>query len=121
MRQEQIRLRPRKGEETVGQADITTLSAGSRGLKVGLWLLFGVAGLGTIVIPGMHFVTPWLIPLISLGMAWNAWNKTHILHKVSGECPLCGETGTWTDVVWDTQLWERCPHCNEPIEIILAS
>ena len=53
MERDEVRLRPRKGDEAVGHADITKLSSTSRGIKVVLWLLFGVAGMATIVIPSI--------------------------------------------------------------------
>lgn len=118
MASETVELKPRKGDSTSGLAVITRVPSGIRAAKASGFVAVGLLGVGTVVVPGVHFVGPWLIPLVGIGLGWSTWKKDKVVHSVNGSCPHCGASASWSDVVVDDQIWERCPACREPIEVV---
>lgn len=114
-------LKNRKGVEVEVQAEVKRYTASSRSLVAGgLVLTTTTLGLGTIVIPGLHFVGPWLIPLLGMAVAWYLYNRVMVVGNVTGDCPDCDKPMTITEggSVGNDPMWLRCPHCHTPLEFL---
>ena len=118
---ESVQLRTREGATGEAQAEVTRYSAGRR-LAVSLTLAVGgtVLGLSTLIIPGVHFVGPWLIPLLSLGIAGYLFRRTMVIGTVRGPCLSCGADMVLDEggSVGNDAVWLRCPACNTPHELL---
>ena len=112
-------LKNRKGVEVDVQAEVTRYTAGQRGVVAGALVLTTTPlGLATLFIPGVHFVGPWLIPMLGMAVAWYLYNRVMVVGDVTGDCPDCSEHMIITEggSVGNDPMWLRCPHCNTPLE-----
>lgn len=118
---EPIALRARSGARTEGTAVITRWSGPRRGARAISIAVAGLLiGMATVIIPAVHLVSTWLIPLLSLGIAWYVVQIRSRVDRVEGVCPSCGASisaGPFGAATDDEPLWVRCPSCTIPLEV----
>jgi hypothetical protein len=119
---EASQLRTRDGRFVEAQAEVVRYGTAARILRGGGTVFgFTAVGLMTIVVPGVHLVLPWLLPLIGLGLGAYIGRVTMKVGEVRGTCPDCaaemviGKSGA---VARDEALWLRCPACTLPMELM---
>lgn len=121
---EALQLRTRDGSEGPAEAEVTHYSGGRR-LAISAVIAVGgtVLGLCTLIIPGVHFVGPWLIPLLSLGIAGYLFRRTMVIGTVRGTCLNCHEAMVIDEgaSVGNDAVWLRCPSCQTPHELMTPS
>ena len=76
-------------------------------------------GLCTIVIPGVHLISTWLIPLISLYVASYFYNRQGAIDDVQFTCPECDAASQSEGGAWEDPMWVRCSACSKPIRVTL--
>ena len=81
---------------------------------------FTVIGAATIVVPGVHFVAPWLLPILGIGIGIYLFRREMVIGTVEGDCPNCATPMTLTEggAVGNDPLWLRCPSCTTPLEFV---
>jgi hypothetical protein len=119
---EDITLKSRGGATTDASAEVQRFSSAQR-LSKALPVAVGgtVLGLCTIVIPGVHLISVWLIPLLSLGIAWYFYSRIGAVDSVTGPCPDCEAEMTAEGGPWEEPMWLRCSACNKPLEVRLST
>ncbi len=123
MSAERAIVRSRDGRETEVSADIRRYGAGRRaGTAAAVFGTAVVLGASSIVVPGVHFVAPWLLPLLGGGIALYLYNRVAVVDRVRGPCPSCGEAFCIEErgALGNDPLWLRCPHCGAPMELVDA-
>lgn len=118
---ESISLRARDGSTSQGSAQITRWSTATRaGRAVAIACCGILCGAASIIIPAVHLVSVWLIPLLSLGIAAYVLQVRSRIERVEGSCPKCGAAvaaGPFGAATDDEPLWLRCPSCVAPLEV----
>jgi hypothetical protein len=119
---EEVTLAARDGATTAGTAVVERFASGQRMTKaVAIGVGGTILGLCTIVIPGVHFISTWAIPLLSIGIAFYFYNKLGSIGAVAGECPACGAPVAAEGGPWEDPMWVRCSACNAPVEVRLST
>lgn len=119
---EEVTLATRDGKTGVGVTDVQRFSAGQRMSKAVPIAVGGtILGLCTIVIPGVHFISTWLIPLLSIGTAFYFYSKLGAIGAVTGTCPSCDKDLAAEGGAWEEPMWVRCSACNTPVEVKLQT
>jgi hypothetical protein len=116
-----VSLEARDGSVVEGTADVVRYTDGqrlARALPIGVGGT--ILGLCTIVIPGLHFVSTWLIPLLSIGTAVYFYNRKGLLGDTHATCPSCGAEMVAEGGPWEDPMYVRCNHCSTPLEVKLA-
>jgi hypothetical protein len=109
----------RDGTESPCNAEIHRYAQPTRLLRAGVVAGgFLLAGAASIVIPTVHLLSTWLLPLIGFGIAYYVYKVETKVGAVSGNCPDCA-----ADIQIDSAgtidadpLWLRCGTCNLPLE-----
>ncbi len=123
MATETVLLAPRQGDAVQGTTDVTRYGAGARAARAGGLLLGGLAlGAATIVIPTVHLISTWLIPLLGAGVALYVYRVRARVGEITGTCPSCGEAMRIESpgAVADEAVWVRCDRCAHPLELRLG-
>jgi len=122
MSQEKAQLRTRDDRIVEVSAIVKRYGTASRLLRGGgTVLVFGLLGLLTIPVPGVHLVMPWFLPLLGLGLGAYIARVSLYVGEVRGTCPDCSaemvieKSGA---VARDEALWLRCPQCTLPMELL---
>ncbi|MBX2799901.1 MAG: hypothetical protein KTR31_19635 [Myxococcales bacterium] len=122
MTNETVTLKQRSGDPVEGTAVVTRYAATDRTTRAGAIALGGIllGGL-SIVVPGVHLISTWLLPLLGLGIAAYVHRIHARVGTVRGICPSCGEDMAIEDTgaVADEAVWVRCDRCTHPMELIL--
>jgi hypothetical protein len=77
------------------------------------------AGIVTVVVPIMHFMTLWLVPLLSIGTAIWLYRCKARVRLVTALCPVCSGQVAAGGGDWEEPMWVRCRACNAPLELRL--
>ena len=119
---EDITLEDREGQSAGATALVDRYSSGARlGKGVGIAVGGLVLGAATIVIPGVHLISTWAIPLLAFGIAWYFYNKLGAVTEVQGTCPSCGASMQSEGGAWEDPMWVRCSGCNTPLQVKLSA
>lgn len=120
--QENVTVEDREKSRSEGTAEVTRFSGSQRLMKaVGVGVGGTILGLCTIIIPGLHFVTTWLLPLLSIGIAIYLYGRKGAVAAVKTTCPACGDPIEAEGGAWEEPMWVRCPKCQAPLQVILAN
>ncbi|MCB9684277.1 MAG: hypothetical protein H6735_04450 [Alphaproteobacteria bacterium] len=120
MPSEPFELKTRRGVASVATAEVVRTSRGTRYARAVAICVGGILiGAGTIIIPLVHFVAPWGIPLLSFALAAYVLTLRGRVLAVEGPCPACGETASFGDqgTLSNDPIWVLCPHCKEPLQM----
>ena len=117
---ETLQLMTRDGRSSTAQGRVRRYSSGARFARAGAIVLTGfmLGGL-SIFIPVVHLISTWLLPLLSLAMAWYFAAVRVVIGQVSGPCPQCGESLTVKGGAQASDLWVRCTSCATPFRFAL--
>jgi len=122
MASESIQLLTRDKQTAKAMAEITRYSDTTRLMRAGVVAIGGtVIGLCTIVIPVMHLISTWLIPLISWAIAWHIFGIQTVIGSVKGTCPGCDKAIELDGGPLASDLWARCPHCALPMQYVVGA
>ncbi len=115
MPMERIVLRDAQGRVVTGRAEITRLSTRARwpvalGASAAGILLGGLS----ILLPGVHVVTTWLLPTVGVGLAATVLHVQGRVERIEARCGAChdGVDGAGRRWVRDPSRWRvRCRRC----------
>ena len=116
----EVELRSPTNATQRAQADVVHYSRLDRGLRA---LGIGLAGIGlgglTILAPGVHLVTTWLLPVLGVAFGLAAASMTGWVRDVDGPCPSCrGPVRTkGPGPLWADEPTIRCPHCYAALRV----
>ena len=119
---ETVILAQRQGEPVQGTAEVTRYGAGARAARAwGLAIGGTVLGAASILVPGLHFVSTWLLPMLAIGLALYVVRIRARVGGITGVCPRCGEPMNVDSpgAVADEAVWVRCDQCMHPLELRL--
>lgn len=120
MATETVELRDRSGAAVEAQADLRRYSDAAR-MARGLPIAVGgvVLGACSILIPAVHLISTWLLPLLGGFIGWYVYRIRLVVGAVRGTCPKCGEAFEAEGGTWDEReaLWLRCNHCAHPLQL----
>ena len=121
--QESATLRLRDGRTAVASVAVERRSAGVRAVRAGWMAGAGlVLGVASVVVPILHLVSTWALPLAGAIGAWFAWNSATFIGAVRAACPACAaDAEIAPNGALDSPHWLRCPHCQAPLELSLES
>lgn len=120
MASEPFELKTRRGVASVATAEVLRISHTTRFARAAAICVTGILiGAGTIIIPLVHFVGPWAIPLLSFALAAYVLTLRGRVLSVEGPCPACGKTASFGDqgTLSNDPIWVLCPHCKEPLQV----
>lgn len=119
---ESILLHTRDKRTFEGEAEVKRLGTGARVLRAGAILVGGlVLGVGSVVIPVVHLISTWLLPILGLIGAVVAFRVTIKVPEIRMTCPECAKAGQVVGGAWEDPLWVRCPHCQLPLRVELVA
>jgi len=122
MAQEAIAFVNSQGASEPGVADVVRFSDVGRITTGVLWMVGGVLG-GTVclVVPVVHLVSTWALPLGGILMGIRTLKRRIVLYTPEGTCPTCGQHLQLSSGSIDDPSWQACPHCKAPLKIALAN
>lgn len=123
MSSEQVTLKQRQGDPVEAMAEVVRYGPGDRTTRAGTIAGAGVVLGGlSILVPGVHLISTWLLPLLGLGIAAYYYRIRAKVDRITGTCPNCGEAMSIGEVgtVTDEAVWVRCDKCSHPLELVLA-
>lgn len=118
MTRETITFHSPDAGEASGEAEVLRFSAAGRVALATLYVLGGLLGAtACIIIPGVHFITTWALPLLGVIMAVRTVRRDLIVHQPHGRCPSCGKHIELTGGPLDDPHWQKCPQCQAVVQI----
>ncbi len=119
MHEERITLETGDGASGPAVAEVIRYGSGAR---VGKAVLFAVAGFAggaaCIIIPVLHLITTWALPLAGILLCVRTLKTHERLDRISGPCPACSEP---LDLVGGTADQPRsCPKCGTALTVVLT-
>ena len=115
-----IALVAESGAERPAEGTLVRQSDGARVGRAIALALGGFAGaMVCVVIPGVHLITTWLLPLLGLVAARQALRTRARIEGLRGQCPACNaaielEGGRVTE-----PMFEPCPACHRNLRVAL--
>jgi hypothetical protein len=122
MAKETATLKHRDGRTIQVEADVRRYSAGSRTTKAAIIVAVAfLLGASSIIVPGVHFIAPWLVPILGIATAVYLYKRVMIVDRVQGICPDCDKAMAIDEggSVGNDPLYLRCPHCKTPLEFMV--
>jgi ribosomal protein S27AE len=108
-----VQLRNEAGATQPATGQWAEHAASERGLKAAV---FGVGGFlaaaPLILIPVLHLITTWLLPLLGIVAAVGAWRTSARLTRVRGDCPSCSESIQLDGGRFTAAMHDSCPACS---------
>ena len=94
----------------------------SRTVKAAAIMVAGFAGGGAcIIVPGLHLVTTWALPLLGIVLGLRAYRTQASIDGGQGACPACGKPIDLIPIKVGADLASMtCPSCKEPVAIRLV-
>ena len=120
MPEEPIRFEDQQNQFTLGTAEVVRYSTLARTTTATLYIVGGVLG-GTvcILIPLVHLITTWALPLLGIFMGIRALRRHVVLYQPQGPCPHCGKPMQLPGGSIDDADWQHCPHCQAILTVLL--
>lgn len=82
-----------------------------------LWIVGGLlGGLMFIIVPIVHLITTWALPLIGILMGVRAFKRRAVLYQITAQCPACGEAIETNGGSVDDPAWQVCPRCKTTLK-----
>jgi len=105
----------------VGSADVQRRSSAQRAVRAGALVVGGLAtGTICIVIPIVHLVTTWALPLLGVLLAVREMRREVVITRLEGQCPACEAMIDERDRGRDDPAVQVCPHCNRRLQIVFG-
>ena len=106
------------GESRDGRGLFRSFAKGARLAKAGAVLVGSIAlGACTIVIPVVHFIAPWLLPLAGTIAAVSIAKTEASLTEIEGSCPACETSVKLGGGRAIFPIREACDSCSRPLLI----
>jgi hypothetical protein len=116
-----LRLRVETGETAAATGVFESYATGPRVAKSLGILLAGIgAGAALVVVPILHLVTTWALPLAGILGCLRIWRTHARVHSISGACPGCQEALQLEGGRAAFPLRVDCPACHRPLFIDAA-
>ena len=117
-----LRFELRKGEVTrAGVAHARPISDAARVGRAVAFLLLGLVGaVACLLIPVLHLITTWALPLAGAVAAAHALRTRVRVGAVRGECPSCGQEVDLEVASTTEAVQALCPGCRTLIEVAPA-
>lgn len=120
MATEPVRLHTRDKRTVDASAEVVRADEGRRIAKAGAIFAAGlVAGLASIVVPVVHLVSTWALPLLGAAGAYFVYNQRVVIGRVRGTCPLCEAPLDAEGGALEDPMWIRCQACQGPLRLEL--
>lgn len=81
---------------------------------VGVGLLIALL---MLPIPGVHFFSTWMFPLLGLVAGGYLATKAGDVDSVAATCPACGAAVALPGGPIEASMWRACPACKAPVEL----
>ncbi len=119
MAQEVVVLTDAAGASAAGAADDVVRYSDAFRYGLGtMWIVGGFLAAGAcIVIPVVHLVSTWALPLLGIMLGMRTFKRRVILHDVKGECPACHQRIELVGGSIGDATWQKCPNCQAPLTI----
>ncbi len=114
---------------TLRAQDGRTASAGAvidrypSGARIGTAVAFFVGGFmgaaACIIVPILHLITTWALPLAGILMGLRTLRIEHRLGRIAGTCPLCEQQIELRGGPVKASNWRVCPSCRKDVELVL--
>jgi hypothetical protein len=78
-----------------------------------------ILGAATIIVPGVHLISTWFIPLLGSGIALYVFRVHARIGTIDGRCPSCEAEFSQNGGPYEDPMWIRCPSCSVPLELVL--
>lgn len=111
-------LHTETGAKGKAQGRLTEYPQGLRIFAALLWLGLGFGGaLALIVVPVVHLISTWLLPLVAILAAVNAIRTHARVSHVTGNCPACKGKLLLGGGRAVFPVRDSCEHCGRPLLI----
>ncbi len=116
-----ITLRAQDGRTAPAAATIDRYPTAARVGKAVAFFVGGLAG-GTacIIVPVLHLVTTWALPLAGIVMGLRTLKIEQRLSRINGTCPACSQRIELRGGPVKAAIWRVCPECDKDLEIVLG-
>lgn len=99
--------------EVIRYTDATRISRGVGAIAAGI--LFG--GI-CIIVPILHLITTWALPLLGIAAGVYLLNTRYKVKGLRGECPACGKEVELSSGSPDGPVKAVCPKCRQFLEVV---
>lgn len=114
----------RADDGTTGEARgvVTPISSASRTIRAVLYVVLGLlGGAACIIIPVLHLITTWGLPLIGVIAAVRISRARADVGEIVGACPACDETIALPGGrIGIEPMHAQCPKCRAALGVSLA-
>jgi hypothetical protein len=115
---ETITIRNTENAERPAQAEVFRYSDAVRIAKATTFLVGGfLFGAACIVIPVLHFITTWALPLLGVILFMRTLATRIEVRNIEGICPSCDEGFALSGGGLHDPKWQVCPKCRQPFGI----
>ncbi len=115
-----ITLRTQDGRIAAAAATIERYSEAARiGKAVGFFVGGFVMGGACIIVPVLHLITTWALPLAGIVLGLRTLKIEQKLTRINGTCPACTQRIELRDGPVKANIWRVCPECDKDLEIVL--
>ena len=117
---ETVQMKTRDGRTCDAELEIHRYALPTRLVRsVPIFVTSVVVGGLSILVPAVHLISTWFIPLLGTGIALYIFRIEAKLGDVSGCCPDCQESFTQPGGPYENPIWVRCPRCSIPLQVML--
>lgn len=118
MPEEPIELIGPSGEHAAGAAEIVRYSPAGRIAAAAGFIIAGlIGGAACIVIPILHLITTWALPLGGVLLGMRAYKRRVMLYELKGTCPVCKQRIELGGGSIDDPGWQTCPLCQAKLAV----
>lgn len=119
MAREAVVIEDASGSKATGEAvdaahysDVARITIGTLFIVGGL-----LGGAMFIVVPIVHLITTWALPLGGVLLGLRAYKRRVVLYQVQGVCPTCHEPVEFNGGSIDDPSWQMCPKCKAVLKV----
>jgi hypothetical protein len=106
------------GHESFGKVEIEEFSFQDRVSRTLTAAgITAAAAIGTLFIPIVHFVLPFVIFLIIPIVSWLVFRTRAVVTSGQGSCPVCQQVLTLDRRRLTQPFFETCPQCGREVEV----
>ena len=119
MAQESVTIESANHPPAIGQADdVVRHSTAVRIIMASMWAVGGfLLAAPCILIPVVHLVSTWGLPLLGILMGLRAWKRRVVIHNITGTCPACQQQIQLNGGSIDDMSWQVCPVCKAALKV----
>ncbi|MHC5025091.1 MAG: hypothetical protein ACYTGG_14505 [Planctomycetota bacterium] len=123
MTREAVTVRAADSGSAAADADVTRYGSLERSLKAGLYIAGGlIGGAACIIVPVLHLVTTWALPLLGILAGVRAARVEAIIRDIRGRCPACDEPIELAGGSMGKEpMLAACPRCRAALEVGLGT